>query len=235
MLLLGLAFAHPFGSSPGQGEPGSGVVGQRLRIEVTGDSVQIEYVAEVPAMRVYREAKAVGADATYAARRIEELRDAVRASWEGEALRLEPVEIPSPARAGEGGFLEFHARGRAAVRLPGRLHVRNGNFPDESSYFMTTVTLGPGLVAERSTLLTVKDGRPRDNRNGAWRRDEAAREVEVELRRARPWEEAGGEAPIAVRSAGALPTRWSFVAGIGALGLLLPTAGLALRRWRRRA
>lgn len=231
LFLVALALAHPFSGKPGAGEPGSNIVGQRLLIRVEASRVEVEYVAEVPAIRVYREAKAEGADSTYAARKIEELRGNIHATWDGAPLPLTPVPIDAPARNGEGGFLELHARGEAAIGRAGTLHVRNGNYPDENAYFMSDVTLGPGVVATGSSLLTVVGSRARDNTHGAWVQRESARELDVTVRPAALWEVAEGDAKLPLRTEGLVPRR-TWVFGLPVL-VLVPALVFVVRRLRR--
>lgn len=228
--LVPFVLAHPFTGKGGAGEPGASIVGQRLAVRVDTDHVTVEYIAEVPAMRVYKEAKAEGADATYATKKLEELRGNVHATWQDTPLPLTSVTLADPARAGEGGFLEFHVKGEAPISGAGTLHVRNGNFPDENAYFMSDVTLGPGVVVEASSLLQVRSGLPRENKHGAWVREESARELSMTVRPAKLWEIATGDGKLPVRTVGLLAERrWIF--GLPAL-LLLPL-GFVVWRLRR--
>jgi len=92
-------------------------------------------------------------------------------------------------------------------------------------------------VVTRSTLVRVKDGRLRDNRHGAWTREESSRELEIGLRRAWPWERVAGVRTLPERMAGLAslaPGPWTWtaaaVAGLAAaVGL-----GSAVRRGRSR-
>ncbi len=224
------AWSHPYGGDyrKGAGEPGNGVVGQRVTVWLRPTEVELEYVAEVPAARVYREAKAQNAGKEWSAQYIEALRGNVRVMWEGAPLSLAPAVIDDAARQGEAEFLEFHARGTATVTTPGTLSVSNGNYPDELSYFANTVHIDGGLVATRTSLLKVVNGRLKDNVHGAWMKLESAREFLVEVRGARAWER-GEEAPLPARLAGMIPTpRWVY----GAPGLV-PLVFLAWW-WKRR-
>lgn len=236
MVLVALAFAHPYVSSgPGKGEPGMGVVGQRLAVVLTPEGVDVHYVAELPAMRVYQEAKAMGAGPTYAADKIEELRGAVRVTWNGVSVPLTRVDVDNPARRGDGDFLEFHLAGHGTLQGEGTLRVSNGNFPDEGCYFDTELSLGPGLVVTDTSLAKVRDGKVRDNKNGAWVRDEAARELTASVRAARPWEDAAGTAPLPQRMAGAMAwPRTAIAAGLTALALgFAGVVGVVLLRRRK--
>lgn len=234
LVLAAFAFSHPFqGGAPGQGEPGMGAIGQRLYVTVDGAHLEVAYVAEVPALRIFKEAKAEGAGADYATRKIEELRGAVRATWNGEPVPLAPVTVLDPARKGDGDFLEFHATGEGALpSTTGTLVLRNGNFPDEGGYFSTEVKLGPGIVCDESTLVEVRGGTLRNNRHAAWVRDEGARDLKLRLRPAHVWEDASGTSPLPVRMAGAIPRpAWLLPAAI-ATPVLLLGALLVARRLR---
>lgn len=234
LLLAALASSHPFqGGGPGQGEPGMGAIGQRLHVVVDGARIEVAYVAEVPALRIFKEAKAEGAGSDYATRKIEELRGAVRATWNGAPVPLTPVVVLDPARKGDGDFLEFHATGEGALpSSSGTLVLSNGNFPDEGGYFSTEVKLGAGIVCEESTLVEVRGGTLRNNRHAAWVRDEAARDLRLTLRPAHLWEDATGTGALPVRMAGAIPRPpWLLPAAVAAPVLLLG-ALLVARRLR---
>lgn len=209
-----LALAHPYGGDyrKGAGEPGMGVVGQRVTVWVRAREVEVEYIAEVPAARIYREAKEAGGGKEWSAQYIEGVRGNIRASWEGAALPLTPVAVTDAARKGEADFLEFHARGAAAISPSGTLRISNGNYPDEISYFANTVYLAGDLVATASSLLRVVNGKLKDNVHGAWVKVESAREFSVTIRPAHGWE-VGDEGTLPTRMEGMLPTpRWVYAA-----------------------
>lgn len=201
-----------------------------MSVRIGPGDVEVHYVAEMPATRALEEAKAGPDEAAWAATRLDELASGLALTWEGEALATTPVETPDPARAGEAGFVELHVVRRAALPSPeGTLAVRNGNFPDERCFYATEVKVSGDLVATASSLVRVEDGRLRDDRHGAWVRDERAREPSVTVRPARLFEEQDGYAALPARMEGivdARPPWWVHVLGVFGL------AGLgAAGRW----
>ena len=196
LVVAALALAHP-GSLSGSGGTPVPTIGQRVALRIAGDSVELEYVAEVPEFEVYRDAKATGSQKDYATRWLRDLADGVTLLWEGRPLTTEAG--PTDARAGDRGYVAFTVIERATLpAAAGTLGVRNGNFPDEDCYFAAEATVPGDVVVVATSLVQARDGRLRENRHGAWTKEEALREVSITLRPAAFWEE--GEA-------GALPTR----------------------------
>lgn len=194
MLFVALAFAHP-GTGSGSVNPRE-TIGHRAELRVEADAVELRYVAEVPEKRVLEEARAAG-EPGYGTRLLETLAAGVHLSWNGADLATTRVEVPDAVKAGENRYLDFQVALRAALPAEGgRLALRNGNYPDEPSFFATSVTLDPAWVAESTSLLKVRDGRIRDNWHGAWVRDETGREPWVELRRAGPFVAKGAARPL---------------------------------------
>lgn len=233
LALLAVALGHPVG---GEGRAGgietTGVVGMRLVVRVDAASVELDLEAEVPARRVYEDARAGGADATFAERYATRLGNQLRASWGGAPIALAPADgIGAPAaRAGELEYVTFTARRRGPhPGAPGTLAIENRAFLGEAAYFATTVLVAGDLVATGTSLLRVAGGALRDNRHGAWIRDDRQRTVTVDLRPARPWERAA--------EATALPSRMQGVLARPSpawiAGALLPLAAAAIA-WRRR-
>lgn len=232
-LFASVALAHPATAGIG-GAAARDTIGQRIAVEIGPDAVLVRYLAEVPAKRVYAEARAEGADATWAARRADELGDALAVTWDGQPLALQEVPVAEPARAGEAGFVDFRAERRATLPSPaGTLGVRNPNFPDDRCYFAVEARISGDLVVEETTLVRVEDGRLRDNRHGAWQQDERARETTIAVRRAGVFERAEGDAPLPERMAGIVPAGpppWLVAALVVSL---LPIAWLGRRLGRR--
>jgi hypothetical protein len=202
-LFSSFAAAHP-GWLPGGGSTGEAqsTVGQRVALHVASDAVTMEYVAELPAADLYRDARLDGGQ-DYVLRRLTELYDGVTLTWDGQPLQRTRVEVKDPARAVERNFVELHVAAEAPLPSPsGTLGVRIGNFPDDPCYFATEVTLAGDLVVESSNLATVRAGRLRDNRHGAWLRDESGREPSLTIRPARWWEVAATDQPLPQRMAG---------------------------------
>lgn len=256
LLLVSLALCHPGGHGVRSAEahPGGTALGQRLEISLAPAAepgalhLQVEYVAELPAVRLQAEARPMGLapgtptpeDALdrYSRRQLGELASGVSATWEGANVALTDVELGEgeAVRAGDGGFVELHVR-RAAT-LPGdagTLRVVNRNHPDEGGYFATYASFDGRLVVTETSLAVVKDGHVRKNTHGAWTREESAREPTFTVRPAGFWEERDGTFPLPERLAGldslAPPTR-ALAAGVG--GLLVVVGGLLGLRERRR-
>ena len=105
--------AHP-GTLHAQGGSGRSTIGQRVVLNVTHDSVEMEYVAEIPAPDLYREARTDGGT-DYIERRLAELAGGVALTWNGADLPTEAVVIADPARMGSDNFVELHVGKRAAL------------------------------------------------------------------------------------------------------------------------
>ncbi len=199
-LLLPAAAAHP-ASSGGTGEARS-TVGHRLELAVSPTTVDLRYIAEIPERRVLEEARGSTAPG-YSGRLLDSLADSVQLTWNGAPLPATRQAVADAAKAAEPGFLDFTVAWQAALpSSTGTLGVRNNNFPDQPSFFATSMMLSGDLVAETCSLLSVRGGRVRDNWHGAWVRDETAREPWVRLRPAGWGESASAPEPLPLRMAG---------------------------------
>lgn len=200
-----------------QAHPGGAALGQRVDATLTrtdgGLRLDLAYLAEVPAIRIQAEARPMGllpgaptppdALERYTARRLDELTGGVAASWNGEPVALAAAPVEAAITEGEGGFVDFHVA--KVATLPGdegELRLVNRNFPDEGGYFATYVQLDGGLVVTSSSLAQVKDGHLKNNKHGAWLRDESFRESTVAVRPATFWEERDTPASLPERMAG---------------------------------
>ncbi len=214
----------------GAAEPGNRTPGQRVEVTLEPGRVVVDYYVEIAAIRVYADAKAEGGGADYAERRAEELRTGLRARWDGADLPLLPEPVEKAARTAEGDFVEFHVRGAASLPADaGTLRVEMGNFPDEPSYMAASVDVSGELVVTGSDLARASDGHLRENKHGAWRREEAARVATVSIRPARPWERGPGGS-LTERLEGMIPLPWAWVAGGVAVVLAVGAVAIKLRR-----
>jgi hypothetical protein len=229
---VAVALAHP-GARGAGGGPARLAIGHRSVVVIDGDTATLDYVCEVPAITLYGEARREGATSGYVETKLDELASGLHLTWDGAPLALEPVAVAEPAREGEQGFIDLRVTRRAT--LPGdtgTLALRNGNYPDTDAYFATEVRLSGDVVATKSSLARVQDGRLRDNRHGAWQREESGREPSVAVRPARWYERADGLFPMTERMEGllqpTLPARIALAAA-GILGLFaLAKLGRAL-------
>lgn len=242
--LLTLALAHPGIVSQASAHPTPDIIGQRLDVRVThvaqGDAalqVDVLYTAEVPERRVLAEAMAQGASKDFATRRLAELATGLKATWDGQPLRLESVPLEHAARNGEPGFLELRLDLRAPLpSTSGTLHLQNGNYPDETCYFATQVTLPGDQVVTATTLASVRDGVLADSTHAAWNSKDQAREFEMSVRPAGTWEVREGQLPLPERMAGldALSTpRWVIGSGVALAAGAAAVAGRAALHRRR--
>jgi len=232
LVLAASALAHPVMGGPrGAAEPGNRTPGQRVEVTLAPGNVVVDYYVEIAAIRVYADAKAEGGGADYAERRAEELRTGLRARWDGADLPLSPLPVDTSARTAEGDFVEFHVRGAADLPAEsGTLRVEMGNFPDEPSYMAASVDVSGELVVTESDLARASDGHLRENKHGAWRREEAARVATVAIRPARPWER-GPDGSLTERLEGMIgfPRGWMAIAGV-----MLAIVAMSLSWLRRR-
>lgn len=236
--LLTLALAHPGIVSQASAHPTPDIIGQRLDVRVThvadGDSalqVAVLYTAEVPERRVLAEAMAQGAARDYAARRLAELATGLKATWDGLPLPLQSAPLEHAARNGEPGFLELRLDLQAPLpAATGTLHLQNGNYPDETCYFATQVTLPGDVVVTATTLATVRDGVLANSTHAAWNSKDQAREFEMSVRPAGTWEVREGQLPLPERMAGlaSLSTpKWIVGSGVALAAGAAAVAGRA--------
>ncbi len=232
LALAATALAHPAMNGPrGAAEPGNRTPGQRLEVTLSPGHVVVDYYVEIAAIRLYAEAKADGAGTDYADRRAEELRTGLRARWDGLDLPLSPEPVNKTARTAEADFVEFHIRGIAPLPAEtGTLRVEMGNFPDEPSYMAASVDVSGELVVTESDLARASDGHLRENKHGAWRREEAARVATVSIRPARLWER-GPDGSLTERIEGMIPVPWGWV--VGGVGVLVALGSAAIKLRRR--
>ncbi len=231
---LGPALAHP-GMGGSAADPNGGMPGQRVEVALAPGTVRVDYFVELAAIRLYKEAKAEGAEgSTWAGRRAESLRSGLRVRLDDIELPLSPIAVEHSAAMKEGNFVEFHIAAAASLGVErGTLEVRMDNFPDEPCYYAASVDVDGALVIQATDLARVKDGRLRDNKHGAWRREDAGRSVRVGFRPTRLWE---SHAP------GPLPDRLEGLVGVdarvyplaGVAGILSVGSVLLGRKWRRR-
>ncbi|GDX81901.1 hypothetical protein LBMAG42_37120 [Deltaproteobacteria bacterium] len=229
------AAAHPSGAT-NPSDPNGGMPGQRLEAQVEPGHLRIDYYVEIAAMRLYKEARAEGAaGAEWAPKHAESLRPGVRARWNDVELELTPLAVEKPAQLKEASYVELHLAGEAALpEAPGSLQLRMDNYPDEPCYYAVSVALAGALVVTETDLGHVAGGRLRDNRHGAWRRDEDGRSTNVSLRPAHFWE-SQADGPLPERLEGLVPSRVSLGAlAAAAAGVALGVA-VGVVWWRRRA
>lgn len=229
---LGPALGHP-GMGGSAADPNGGMPGQRVEVALGPGTVRVDYFVELAAIRLYKEAKAEGAEgSTWAGRRAETLRSGLRVRLDDIELPLHPIAVERSAAMKEGKFVEFHVAAEASLGVErGTLEVRLDNFPDEPCYYAASVDVGGELVIQATDLARVKEGRLRDNKHGAWRRDDAGRIVRLSFRPTRSWEShARGPLPDRLEGLVGIDARVS-MAGVVA-GVL--AVGSALVFWTRR-
>ena len=238
--LLKIALAHPGVVSHADAHPTPEILGQRFEIELsfaepTSEALKLRvvYKAEVPERRVLTEvARLEPAESKrYAANRLAELTGSIKVRWDDAPVELKSVPVEHAASAGEAGF-EFKLDLQAMLPTrTGTLSLVNGNFPDETCFFATQVTLPGALVVTQTSLAGVSSaGLVAGSTHGAWTRDERARDLTFSVAPAGYWERREGDFPLPERLRGlrtlSVP-RW--VHALAAVVLGLGTTLLALR------
>lgn len=247
LLALPIALCHPglHRASTAEAHPGTAQLGQRFDAKVdevpaAGLSIALTYVAEIPAIRLYAEARTAN-DADYVEHRRQDLATGIAASWDGAKV---PLTVTAAGETPGGDIVEaegemIELRVHAVGEVPGRtgtLKLLNRNFPDEGGYFATSVELGGDLVVTATSLAQVRDGHVYRNHHGAWLRDETAREPSFTLRPADWWEHRPGDYPLPERLAGLdtlAPPVVPLATGAGALLVVGVGVVWVVRRRRR--
>lgn len=173
LALLGSAAAHPFGGT---------LPGHELRLTVAADRVELRYAARVPTHDVLSELEALGqADAAaFTDRKLDELADNLRI--EADGMRLSWTRAPTDAETGLGNSRAISYEQTLSVALPPNtrsLHISNGNYPDQPSYFFWSVALMPPLRLSDCSLVDIEGARVLRTRDGQWRMDEEQRELRL--------------------------------------------------------
>lgn len=228
-LALPAALAHP-GGHAGDGTAPH-FFGQRVTVSFI-DTLRINLVFEYPERRVLQEATRLSPEAApnYAADTLNTLAASIRVRWNNAPLPLTRDPLPSPARRGDPGFLEFHLQFSSPLpSVPGTFTLSNGALPDEQNFYTTAVHLAPDLIVTRTSLASVREGLLHQSTHGAWTREESAREFSVALDNAGYWERGGAERtlPEAMRGLQSLsPPIWMLGALAVALGAPMFVWGL---------
>lgn len=232
LALIPESSAHPSGATNAS-DPNGGMPGQRIEVQVEPGHLRVDYYVEIAAIRLYKEARAEGAAGSeWAPKHAESLRPGVRARWNDAELQLTPLPMEKPAQLKEASYVELHLAGETALPgSAGTLQLRMDNYPDEPCYYAASVWLDGDLVVTETDLGHVTDGRLRDNRHGAWRRDNAGRVAQLTVRPTHAWEGAVA-GPLPERMEGIVKMDWFAIGGVGALGIV--TAALGGLAWRRR-
>lgn len=204
VLLVSLGMAHPLTVGPAEAHPERAALGLSLRTEISPDSVQLTLTVEIPVARLALESQEPG----FPDAKLRELQDSIWIRLDGERLPNEvlPVEQPVRPAGSEAGTAEISVRLRAALpRNSGVLTIENGAYPTDSAIYLVGVTVSNELVVVGTSLAQWNGNTLKNNRNGAWIRDEDARRTTVQIRPASFWERSGGSAPITERLEGRLP------------------------------
>ena len=228
---LALALAHPSGAG-NPADPAAAPPGQRVEVSVAPGRLRVDYFVQLPAIRLYKEARLEGAAGEgWAAARAQALRAGLSVRVDGALLALESTSAP-PATFVGTAEVELHLAAEGDLPpLPTTVELRMDNFPDESSYYAASVTVDGALVVTETNLGHVVSGHLRDNRHGAWQRGEAARAVTFSLRATRPWE-GHAPGPLPERLEGLVPLEgWVWWSGWGAALVATLSGGWAA--WRR--
>lgn len=179
-LLIGVAFAHPFGSA---------LYGHQLRVWLDPDAVRVDYLAEVPTPVVVRDMRVFFLDRPQPGKQDQ---DEFVARWQSElegGLRLLVDQQPVPWRrlpeteasgVGDSRFVAFRLSLEAPIPAGARtLQIANGNLPDQPSLFETELLVADSLSLDATSLVDVEDGEVHRDRGGGWQAEEEARELRL--------------------------------------------------------
>ena len=183
-LALLSAWAHPFGSK---------LYGHKTELRLSTDAVEVAYLLEIPTPVLLAELRGFMADIEsptqadqdrHTAATLSELQDGLRLVVDGNTVPWLAEESEMPSGVGDTRFIAYHLRLKAALPEGATtLNLINSNWPDERALFATDVYVGPGVVLDASSQIDVDDdGHIVTNRAGAWRGEEAERELRLAFR-----------------------------------------------------
>ena len=183
-LALLSASAHPFGSK---------LYGHKTEVRLGAETVDVTYLLEIPTPVLLAELRGFMADIPsptqadqdrHTVAILTELQDGLRLLVNGEVIPWSAQESAFPSGVGDTRFISYHLRLRAPLPEGATtLNLINSNWPDERALFATDVYVGPGVVLDASSQIDVDDhGHITYNRAGAWRGEEAERELRLAFR-----------------------------------------------------
>jgi ABC-type nickel/cobalt efflux system permease component RcnA len=179
--LTALVHAHPFGSS---------LYGHQTELWLDRDRVEVAYMAEIPTQVLLRDLRRSLAGKpspgqaeqdAHTARWLEELQDGLKLHIDGQRVRWRRLEAENPSGLGGTRFIRYHLRLEATVPAGSTtLNLVNANLPDSPALYSTQVFVADGVTVDRSSLIDVDaHGEVEDDRSGAWRGEETARELRM--------------------------------------------------------
>lgn len=242
LALLGspVAVAHPFGGT---------LPGHELHLRLSPQAVELRYSARVPTHEILAELKGreLSDPAAFTLAKLDELADNLALDVDGQ--RLSWSREPSDAETGLGNSRSITYEQTLRAELPPgarTLHISNGNYPDQTSYFYWEVQVMPPLRVATCSLLDLDGSRVLRTRDAQWRMDEEQRELRLELEPSVGfWAALGrlaeptGEEPLALDAALALGPAHDMRSGrlppqplaLGILGAALGALDVR-RQWR---
>ncbi|MDP6931802.1 MAG: sulfite exporter TauE/SafE family protein [Myxococcota bacterium] len=190
VLVSGVVHAHPYGSD---------FYGHKLLVMLDRDSVQVEYLAEVPTTHVLRQIRqfvdenpevtpADNRDA-FNLRVLQDLENAMLGrvgfgsaedAAPDQALQWTRLTSPDASGVGDSRFMGYRISLQASLPQGARtLSLFNGNYPEQQAYHSVELRVSDAVQVDACSLFTVKDGHLARDRDGQWRMEEESRDLRI--------------------------------------------------------
>ncbi len=187
LMLSALSWAHPFGAE---------LYGHLVEVRLSGQTVRVDYLAEVSTVDHLRDLRTFAATAAptsaaddkpleqrYVERVLDELETGIQVHADGQRLPLRRVQVEEESGRGDTRFVSFRLALQAELP-PGsqQLNVVNANLPGTPALFNTRLLVSDEIVVDECSLFEVVDGALKRDRSDEWLADPKARELRLSYR-----------------------------------------------------